>query len=145
MRKCHNFLRPGFPSPNSFRQKGMSLPEVMVASIVFAISLLGLMRYHQVLSANFQQYWEQLKAIRYAHEQLEQYEYYEGRISSESTEREQRLRQRWQMEFQREFRPQGCYQVTVRLTVYYNKQSKLERWFCTSGKHITNIHYSPPL
>ncbi|MDX8000117.1 prepilin-type N-terminal cleavage/methylation domain-containing protein [Xenorhabdus sp. Reich] len=135
MKKCHQ------PS----RQEGMSLPEVMVASVVFAISLLGLMRYHQALSANFQQYWEQLKAVRYAYDQLEQYERLEGQIGLDQTKGEERSRQRWKMEFQREFRSLGCYQVTVKLTVHYNKPSKLERWFCASGKHITNIHYSPPL
>ncbi len=111
----------------------MSLPEVMVASVVFAISLLGLMRYHQALSANFQQYWGQLKAVRYAHDQLEQYERLEGQIGLRKTEEDTASQQRWKMEFQREFHSLGCYQVTVKLTVHYNKPSKLERWFCASG------------
>ncbi|MDC9590651.1 prepilin-type N-terminal cleavage/methylation domain-containing protein [Xenorhabdus sp. XENO-10] len=114
------------------RQAGMSLPEVMVASAVFAISLLGLMRYHQALSANFQQYWGQLKAVRYAHDQLEQYERWEGQIALKKTEVEE---QRWKMEFQREFHSLGCYQVTIKLTVHYNKPSKLERWFCAGGEY----------
>ncbi|KMJ44308.1 precorrin-2 dehydrogenase [Xenorhabdus khoisanae] len=115
------------------RQEGMSLPEVLVASVVFAISLLGLMRYHQALSANFQQYWGQLKAIRYAHDQLEQYERLEGQIGSGKSEGETASSQKWKMEFQREFHSLVCFQVTVKLTVYYNKPNKLERWFCASG------------
>ncbi|MDC9612529.1 prepilin-type N-terminal cleavage/methylation domain-containing protein [Xenorhabdus khoisanae] len=121
------------------RQEGMSLPEVLVASVVFAISLLGLMRYHQALSANFQQYWGQLKAIHYAHDQLEQYERLEGQIGSGKSEGETASRQKWKMEFQREFHSLECFQVTVKLTVYYNKPNKLERWFCASGKHQTDI------
>ncbi|SFU35336.1 prepilin-type N-terminal cleavage/methylation domain-containing protein [Xenorhabdus koppenhoeferi] len=117
----------------SGRQEGMSLPEVMVASVVFAISLLGLMRYHQALSANFQQYWGQLKAVRYAHDQLEQYERLEGQGEFGETGGKTASEQKWKMEFQREFRSFGCYQVTVKLTVHYNKPSKLERWFCASG------------
>ncbi|SFN45334.1 prepilin-type N-terminal cleavage/methylation domain-containing protein [Xenorhabdus japonica] len=115
------------------RQAGMSLPEVMVSSAVFAISLLGLMRYHQALSANFQQYWGQLKAVRYAHDQLEQYERWEGQIAPKKTEGEAAIQQRWKMEFQREFHSLGCYRVTIKLTVHYNTPSKLERWFCASG------------
>ncbi|OTA19852.1 hypothetical protein Xbed_01974 [Xenorhabdus beddingii] len=114
-------------------QGGMSLPEVLVASVVFAISLLGLMRYHQALSANFQQYWGQLNAMRYAHDQLEQYERLQGLIGSNQTEGEMASRQKWNMEFQRDFHSQGCFRVTVKLTVHYNKPSKLERWFCASG------------
>ncbi|CAM3892282.1 prepilin-type N-terminal cleavage/methylation domain-containing protein [Xenorhabdus thuongxuanensis] len=117
----------------SGRQGGMSLPEVMVASAVFAISLLGLMRYHQALSANFQQYWGQLKAVRYAHDQLEQYERLAGRIDLKKTEEEAAIQRGWKIEVQREFRSWGCYQVTIKLTVHYNKPSKLERWFCASG------------
>ncbi len=116
-------------------QAGMTLPEVMVASAVFAISLLGLMRYHQALSANFQQYWGQLKAVRYAQDQLEQYERWEGRFDLQKTEIEARKQQGWEMEFQREFYALGCYKATIKLTVYYNKSSKLERWFCASGEH----------
>ncbi|MDX7987103.1 prepilin-type N-terminal cleavage/methylation domain-containing protein [Xenorhabdus sp. 12] len=117
----------------SRQQRGMSLPEVMVASVIFAISLLGLMRYHQALSANFQQYWEQLKAVRYAYNQLEQYERLEGQIESNDAKEEMALRQKWKIEFQREFHSLGCYRVTVKLTVSYNKPSKLERWFCADG------------
>ncbi|PHM62091.1 prepilin-type N-terminal cleavage/methylation domain-containing protein [Xenorhabdus ishibashii] len=114
------------------RQEGMSLPEVMIASAVFAISLLGLMRYHQTLSANFQQYWGQLKTVRYAHDQLEQYERLSGQIDLQKEERAA-IPRGWKMEVQREFRSWGCYQVTIKLTVHYNKPSKLERWFCASG------------
>lgn len=114
------------------RQEGMSLPEVMIASAVFAISLLGLVRYHQALSANFQQYWGQLKAIRYVHNQLEQYERLSGQIDLQKEE-EAAIQRGWKVEVQREFRSWGCYQVTIKLTVHYNKLSKLERWFCASG------------
>ncbi|KLU14435.1 MULTISPECIES: prepilin-type N-terminal cleavage/methylation domain-containing protein [Xenorhabdus] len=115
------------------RQEGMSLPEVMIASAVFAISLLGLMRYHQALSANFQQYWGQLKAVRYVHNQLEQYERLAGQIDLKKKEEEAAIQRGWKVEVQQEFRSWGCYQVTIKLTVHYNKPSKLERWFCTSG------------
>ncbi|MBE8597509.1 prepilin-type N-terminal cleavage/methylation domain-containing protein [Xenorhabdus sp. BG5] len=120
------------------RQEGMSLPEVMIASAVFAISLLGLMRYHQALSANFQQYWGQLKAVRYVHNQLEQYERLVGQIDLQKEE-ETVIQRGWKVEVQREFRSWGCYQVTVNLTVHYNKPSKLERWFCADGRHKTEI------
>ncbi|MDE1472988.1 prepilin-type N-terminal cleavage/methylation domain-containing protein [Xenorhabdus bovienii] len=111
------------------RQNGMSLPEVMLASVVFVISLLGLMRYHQALSSNFQQYWLQLKAVRLAHDQLEQYERLEGQIVLEETESQQG----WKIELQREFRSLGCYQITVNVTKSYNQSNKLDRWFCASG------------
>ncbi|WP_338884382.1 MULTISPECIES: prepilin-type N-terminal cleavage/methylation domain-containing protein [Xenorhabdus] len=120
------------------RQEGMSLPEVMIASAVFAISLLGLVRYHQVLSTNFQQYWGQLKAVRYAHNQLEQYERLSGQIDLQKEE-ETAIQRGWKVEVQREFRSWGCYQVTIKLTVHYNKLSKLERWFCASGRHKIEI------
>ncbi|WP_338803830.1 prepilin-type N-terminal cleavage/methylation domain-containing protein [Xenorhabdus griffiniae] len=122
------------------RQEGMSLPEVMIASAVFAISLLGLMRYHQALSANFQQYWGQLKAVRYAHNQLEQYERLSGQIDLQKAAEETAIQRGWKMEVQREFRSWGCYQVTVNLTVRYNKPSKLGRWFCADGRYKTEIY-----
>ncbi|MDR0217356.1 MAG: prepilin-type cleavage/methylation domain-containing protein [Enterobacteriaceae bacterium] len=107
----------------------MSLPEVMVASVVFAVSLLGLIRYHQALSANFQQYWSQLKAVKLAHEQLEIYEQSAGKV----IEGKDSMQQGWKTEFQQEFHPSGCYRITVKVTKSYNHSGKLERWFCTSG------------
>ncbi|MEX0447766.1 prepilin-type N-terminal cleavage/methylation domain-containing protein [Xenorhabdus sp. SGI246] len=111
------------------QQNGISLPEVMVASVVFAVSLLGLMRYHQALLSNFQQYWLQLKAVKLAHEQLEQYESLKGKM----IEGERGSQQGWETEFRQEFHPLGCYQITVTVTKSYNPSGKLERWFCASG------------
>ncbi|WP_426575817.1 prepilin-type N-terminal cleavage/methylation domain-containing protein [Xenorhabdus stockiae] len=111
------------------RQSGISLPEVMVASVVFAISLLGLMRYHQALSSNFQQYWLQLKAVKLAHEQLERYELSEGKLPRDETAPQQG----WETEFQQEFELSGCYRITVKVTKGYNPSGKLERWFCAGG------------
>ncbi|PHM36674.1 precorrin-2 dehydrogenase [Xenorhabdus innexi] len=113
------------------RQSGISLPEVMVASVLFAVSLLGLMRYHQALSSNFQQYWLQLKAVKLAHEQLERYEQSEGRIIRDETAPQQG----WKTEFQQQFESSGCNRITVSVTKSYNPSGKLERWFCASGEY----------
>ncbi|AOM42297.1 prepilin-type N-terminal cleavage/methylation domain-containing protein [Xenorhabdus hominickii] len=115
------------------RQEGMSLPEVMVASVVFAISVLGLMRYHQALSTSFQQYWVQLKVVRDVYNQLEQYEQLDGHPEFGKATGKMASPLGWKAEFQREFHFSGCYQLTVKLTLHYNKPSKLERWICASG------------
>ncbi|CAQ82680.1 MULTISPECIES: prepilin-type N-terminal cleavage/methylation domain-containing protein [Photorhabdus] len=110
-------------------QSGMSLPEVMVAVMVFSISLLGLIRYHQALLLGFQQHWQQSRADKLSHEYLEQYEL----IAGQSPLPEITLPSGWHAEFQTTYQSSDCYQLTVIVTTPYNQQSKSSRWICSNG------------
>uniref|UniRef100_UPI003CF966E9 type IV pilus modification PilV family protein n=1 Tax=Serratia bockelmannii TaxID=2703793 RepID=UPI003CF966E9 len=39
-------------------RNGFSLPVVLVAALLFSVSLLGLIQYHQVLLQSFQRQWD---------------------------------------------------------------------------------------
>ena len=43
-------------------RNGFSLPEVLVAALLFSVSLLGLLQYHQVLLQSFQRQWHYRQA-----------------------------------------------------------------------------------
>ncbi|MCW7547839.1 MULTISPECIES: prepilin-type N-terminal cleavage/methylation domain-containing protein [Photorhabdus] len=110
-------------------QAGMSLPEVMIAVMVFSVSLLGLMRYHQALLFGFQQHWQQSKADKLSYGYLEQYEL----IAGQNPLPEIILPPGWHAEFQTTYPLSGCYQLTVMVTTSYNQQSKASRWICSNG------------
>ncbi|KAA1195265.1 prepilin-type N-terminal cleavage/methylation domain-containing protein [Photorhabdus heterorhabditis] len=110
-------------------QSGMSLPEVMVAVMVFSISLLGLIRYHQALLSGFQQHWQQSKADKLSYGYLEQYEL----IAGQSALSELTPPPGWHAEFQTAYQLSDCYQLTVIVTTPYNQQSKASRWICSNG------------
>ncbi|NHB92411.1 prepilin-type N-terminal cleavage/methylation domain-containing protein [Photorhabdus cinerea] len=110
-------------------QSGMSLPEVMVAVMVFSVSLLGLIRYHQALLSGFQQHWQQSRADKLSHGYLEQYEL----IAGQSPLLEITSPPGWHAEFQTTYQSHDCYQLTVIVTTPYNQQSKSSRWICSNG------------
>ncbi|OCQ50773.1 hypothetical protein Ppb6_03870 [Photorhabdus australis subsp. thailandensis] len=116
-------------APFHEHQSGMSLPEVMVAVMVFSVSLLGLIRYHQALLFGFQQHWQQSKADKLSYEYLEQYEL----IAGQSSLPEITPPLGWHAEFQTTYQSSGCYQLTVTVTTPYNQQSKSSRWICSNG------------
>ncbi|AWK40579.1 prepilin-type N-terminal cleavage/methylation domain-containing protein [Photorhabdus laumondii subsp. laumondii] len=110
-------------------QAGMSLPEVMIAVMVFSVSLLGLMRYHQALLFGFQQHWQQSKADKLSYGYLEQYEL----IAGQNALPEITLPPGWHAEFQTAYPLSSCYQLTVIVMTPYNQQSKASRLICSNG------------
>ncbi|GAB7209906.1 hypothetical protein OS31_14120 [Dickeya oryzae] len=61
----HNKKRGGYASA------GFSLPETLVAMLLFAVSLAGLLQYHQVLQQSLLHQMQQRQAWRLAHQKLE--------------------------------------------------------------------------
>lgn len=56
------------------RQQGFSLPETLVALLLFAISLTALLQYQLVLAKGFQLQAQQREAWRYAAQRFEGYQ-----------------------------------------------------------------------
>lgn len=54
-------------------QKGFSLPEALIATLLLAVSLLALLQYYQSLSNGFTRQWQFRQARSEAHSQLEVY------------------------------------------------------------------------
>ncbi|MDN5680366.1 MAG: prepilin-type cleavage/methylation domain-containing protein [Ewingella sp.] len=52
-------------------QKGFSLPEALIATLLLAVSLLALLQYYQSLSNGFSRQWQFRQAKSEAHAQLE--------------------------------------------------------------------------
>ncbi|MCP1065030.1 potassium:proton antiporter [Serratia symbiotica] len=52
-------------------QRSFSLPKMLVAALLFAVLLLELLQYHQVLLQSFQRQWQYRQAWSLAHRQLE--------------------------------------------------------------------------
>ena len=63
-------------------RNGFSLPEVLVAALLFSVSLLGLLQYYQVQLQSFQRQWHYRQAWVMAHQQLEAFAVI-GRLDAE--------------------------------------------------------------
>ncbi|ATA20832.1 prepilin peptidase dependent protein C [Gibbsiella quercinecans] len=108
-------------------QRGFSLLEVLVAALLFAVSLLGLLQYQQVLLQGFQRQWQYRQAWALAHRQLESV------AASGQTENAAPLPAGWQADMQRVIVDPPCQRVVVRIRTPLRQEAALSRWFCSPG------------
>ncbi|MEQ9903237.1 prepilin-type N-terminal cleavage/methylation domain-containing protein [Pectobacterium aroidearum] len=110
-------------------QSGFSLPETLVAALLFAVSLMGLLQYHQILQLSFQHQWQQRQAWRFAMQQLDAYEagvpYDPFALGHEAS-----LSKNWQFSVSEQLQSPECRQVTARVMTPRRYQATLNRWFC---------------
>ncbi|MDC6117767.1 prepilin-type N-terminal cleavage/methylation domain-containing protein [Serratia rubidaea] len=104
------------------RQQGFSLPEVLIAALLFSVSLLGLLQYHQVLLQGLQRQWQYRQAWSLAHQQLE-------RLAAGS-DVDDVLASGWRRELQHGEVDGVCRQLTVTITTPLRQQARLSRWYC---------------
>ncbi|MEI7366148.1 prepilin-type N-terminal cleavage/methylation domain-containing protein [Pectobacterium sp. 1950-15] len=111
-------------------QSGFSLPETLVAALLFAVSLMGLLQYHQILQQSFQHQWQQRQAWRFAIQQLEAYEagvpYHPFALDNAAS----LLSKHWQFSVSEQLQSPECRQVTARVMTPRRYQATLNRWFC---------------
>ncbi|MBO8134098.1 MULTISPECIES: prepilin-type N-terminal cleavage/methylation domain-containing protein [Dickeya] len=103
---------------------GFSLPETLVAALLFAVSLVGLLQYHQVLQQSLLHQMQQRQAWRLAHQQLET----EGADSVSSSSRS--VPAGWRVSREEQRHPPACRRVTVTVVTPYRYRAVLGRWFC---------------
>ncbi|QPI45318.1 MULTISPECIES: prepilin-type N-terminal cleavage/methylation domain-containing protein [Pectobacterium] len=110
-------------------QSGFSLPETLVAALLFAVSLMGLLQYHQILQQSFQHQWQQRQAWRFAMQQLDAYE---AGVSYDpfALGHEASLSKNWQFSVSEQLQSPECRQVTARVMTPRRYQATLNRWFC---------------
>ncbi|AIR69051.1 potassium:proton antiporter [Dickeya fangzhongdai] len=101
---------------------GFSLPETLVATLLFAVSLVGLLQYHQVLQQSLLHQMQQRQAWRLAHQQLET----EGADSASSRS----VPAGWSVSREEQRHPPACRRVTVTVVTPYRYRAVLGRWFC---------------
>lgn len=104
---------------------GFSLPEVLVAALLFSVSLLGLLQYHQVLLQSFQRQWHYRQAWALAHQQLEAFAV-TGRLDGEPL-----LAEGWRRETAIDGVDEHCRRLTVRVQTPQRQWAALSRWYCT--------------
>lgn len=130
------------PTPNKSgqgrwsQQSGFSLPETLAAALLFAVSLLGLLQYHEVLQHSFQHQWQQRQAWRLASQQLEAYETgmkYDTTIAV--------LENGWRFNLLEQSRSAGCLRVTATATTPRQYQAQLTRWVCRPATASAVPHY----
>ncbi|WP_420065982.1 prepilin-type N-terminal cleavage/methylation domain-containing protein [Pectobacterium colocasium] len=113
-------------------QSGFSLPETLVAALLFAVSLMGLLQYHQILQQSFQHQWQQRQAWRFAIQQLEAYEagvpYHPFALDNAVP----LMSKHWQFSVSEQLQSPECRQVTARVMTPRRYQATLNRWFCRS-------------
>jgi len=110
---------------NVHYQQGFSLPEVLIAALLFAVSLLGLLQYHQVLLQAFQRQWQYQQAWSLAHHQLEMFN--AGTITQDNA---LPLPPNWQREVETRTAEAPCLRRTVKIQTPLRQQVELSRWYC---------------
>ncbi|BEO39143.1 MULTISPECIES: prepilin-type N-terminal cleavage/methylation domain-containing protein [Serratia] len=105
-------------------RNGFSLPEVLVAALLFSVSLLGLLQYHQVLLQSFQRQWHYRQAWILAHQQLEAFAV-TGRPDAEPPP------EGWRRETVLEGADVGCRRLTASIQTPQRQWATLSRWYCT--------------
>ncbi|QHP79428.1 prepilin-type N-terminal cleavage/methylation domain-containing protein [Pectobacterium odoriferum] len=115
------------------RQSGFSLPETLVAALLFAVSLMGLLQYHQILQQSFQHQLQQRQAWRFAMQQLEAYEADMPYHPSDLDNIASLASKNWQFSVSEQRQNAECRQVTARVMTPRRYQATLNRWFCLSS------------
>ncbi|XYQ55997.1 prepilin-type N-terminal cleavage/methylation domain-containing protein [Pectobacterium carotovorum] len=115
------------------RQSGFSLPETLVAALLFAVSLVGLLQYQQILQQSFQHQLQQRQAWRFAMQQLEAYEADMPYHPSDLDNIASLASKNWQFSVSEQRQNAECRQVTARVMTPRRYQATLNRWFCLSS------------
>ncbi|MEH0834775.1 prepilin-type N-terminal cleavage/methylation domain-containing protein [Pectobacterium cacticida] len=114
------------------RQSGFSLVETLVAALLFAVSLMGLLHYHQILRQSFQHQLQQRQAWRFALQQLEAFEagvpYHPPHLDDTAS----LANKNWQFSLLAPVSNGECRQVTASVMTPRRYQATLSRWFCRS-------------
>ncbi|WJM86467.1 prepilin-type N-terminal cleavage/methylation domain-containing protein [Dickeya chrysanthemi] len=105
---------------------GFSLPETLVAALLFAVSLAGLLQYHQVLQQSLLHQMQQRQAWRLAHYRLE--EESAGRVSASAG-----MPTGWELHRAEQLSSPACRRVTVTVVTPYHYRAVLNRWFCDAA------------
>lgn len=109
-------------------QQGFGLVETAIAALFFAVSVLGLLQYHQRLQQAFVHQWQQRQAWHLAYQQFAIYA--AGRGGKASTLLERDLPPGWQLDLTEQFQTAACLCVSSTVTTPQHYQAFLSRWFC---------------
>lgn len=109
-------------------QGGFALLETSIAALCFAVSLLGLLQYHQWQQQAFLHQWQQRQAWRLAYDQLSFHAAGQGDSASVLVARELPLG--WWLDSTVQTQGDACRLVTSTVITPRGYQAQLRRWFC---------------
>ncbi|MFT8211892.1 MAG: prepilin-type N-terminal cleavage/methylation domain-containing protein [Symbiopectobacterium sp.] len=102
--------------------------ETAIAALLFAISVLGLLQYHQRLQQAFVHQWQQRQAWHLAYQQLAIYAGGQGGGASALLERN--LSPGWHLHLTEQRQSASYWRVSSTVTTPQHYQARLHRWFC---------------
>ncbi len=107
-------------------QQGFFLLEIMIAVLLFSVSLLGLSQYHHVLLQTFHYHWQERLAWSLAHQYLDIF-FINHSINADVIT----LQSGWQQKITSGEVHAYCRQIIAVVITPQNQQAELSRWHCS--------------
>lgn len=123
-------MRQGRCRAGRRRQQGFGLTETLIAALCFAVSLLGLLQYHQALQQAFLSQWQQKQAWRLAWQQLSYYEARGGNAAQPLDPARLAGASGWRFSLTEQRQTVTCRRVVATVITPHWYQAQLARWFC---------------
>ncbi|MEA9445154.1 prepilin-type N-terminal cleavage/methylation domain-containing protein [Candidatus Fukatsuia symbiotica] len=108
-------------------QKGFSLPEIVIAALLFSVSLLGLLQYQQTLLQGFHRQRQLKQAWSLAQQNIEilangDFPFSESRLPKPALG--------WQYTHNADRINESCVKLNVKVITPQKQQVELNRWLC---------------
>jgi|SRR5476649_679887 len=113
-------------------QRGLAMPEAMLAVLLFSVVILAKLQWLQGLGHRQEHQWQYCQALQIAHQALESYPRPGPAVGII-------LPAGWRLSLIEQPRPQACVRVSAAVQTATGRRVTLRRWFCGLAKRVNRV------